>query len=294
MVSRAAKQTTAQAGMQAVYRKTADLVPYARNARVHTPNQIAQIKSLIVEYGWTNPVLADTDGIVAGHGRVMAANELYEAGVSIRLPSGDLLPAGTVPVIDCTGWSQTQRRAYIIADNKSALNASWDNELLQLELAELNALAFDMNLIGFTEDELIEMVEGEADEASLRHYAETVNTPVYSPKGDKPTTSALVDSTKRQELTDAIRASSEITEDERAFLLLAAARHNVFDYHQIAEYYCHASPAMQCLMEDSALVIIDFKKAITAGFVRMSERLGEVFQDSYPDADDGGSDDDAQ
>lgn len=286
------------AGLQASYRKTSDLVPYARNARTHTANQIAQLKGLIVEFGWTNPVLADARGIVAGHGRVMAANELYEAGRTIKLPNGETLPQGTVPVIDCTGWTDAQRRAYILADNQSGMNSAWDKSLLRLELAELEAAEFDTELIGFSEDELAALVEGEDESASASHYVKAINTPVYEPKGDKPEISVLVDRTKTLQLVNAIRAAKDITDAERDFLLLAASRHTVFDYHQIAEFYCHASPAMQALMEDSALVIIDFDKAIGDGFVHMSKMLGEVYERTYPDGDgpaDGDpEDDDAQ
>lgn len=130
------------------------LVAYARNARTHSPEQISQIKASLVEFGWTNSVLADDVGIVAGHGRVLAATELYQHGKQIRFPNGAPIPVGMVPVVDCTGWSPSQRRAYIIADNKLALNAGWDDELLRLELKELQDASYDLDLIGFSDDEL--------------------------------------------------------------------------------------------------------------------------------------------
>jgi DNA modification methylase len=133
--------------------KTADLIPYARNSRTHDDFQIQQIAGSIREFGFTNPVLIDADnGIIAGHGRVMAAGKL---GMD------------KVPCIRLGHLTDTQRRAYIIADNKLALNAGWDDEMLALELGELAALDFDMDLIGFTEDELAgllaETTEGETD-----------------------------------------------------------------------------------------------------------------------------------
>ena len=101
---------------------------------------MAQIAASIREFGWTNPILVDGDnGIIAGHGRLLAARKL---GMS------------TVPVIELAGLSEAQKRAYIIADNKLALNAGWDNELLGLELGELDALGFDLSLTGFGEDEI--------------------------------------------------------------------------------------------------------------------------------------------
>ncbi|SFB68713.1 DNA modification methylase [Cupriavidus sp. OV038] len=136
------------------FRPVAELAPYARNARTHSAAQIEQLADSIREFGWTLPVLADRDGIVAGHARVQAAKLLYDAGEAIRLPSGGEIPAGTVPVIDCTGWTTAQRRAYILADNRLAENASWDTELLAGELSALMDIGFDVDLLGFDEDEL--------------------------------------------------------------------------------------------------------------------------------------------
>ncbi len=116
------------------------LIPYARNSRTHSDAQVAQIAASIREFGFTNPVLIDADGgIIAGHGRVMAARKL---GLK------------DVPCLRLGYLSETQRRAYVIADNKLALNAGWDDELLALELGELNAADFDMALLGFDAGEL--------------------------------------------------------------------------------------------------------------------------------------------
>jgi len=115
------------------------LVPYARNARTHSDMQISQIAASIREWGWTNPVLVGEDGtIIAGHGRVLAAHKLRIANV---------------PVMVATGWSEAQRRAYTIADNKLTLNGGWDQELLGLEIGELEVLGFDLDLIGFSDEE---------------------------------------------------------------------------------------------------------------------------------------------
>src|SRR6185295_1105307 len=115
------------------------LVPYARNARTHSEAQVEQIAASIREWGWTNPVLVAEDGtIIAGHGRVLGARKL---GIK------------EVPVMVAGGWSEAQKRAYAIADNKLTLNGGWDEELLGLELGELEVLGFDLDLIGFSEDE---------------------------------------------------------------------------------------------------------------------------------------------
>ena len=123
-----------------VIRKVEALIPYAKNSRTHSDAQVAQIAASIREFGWTNPVLIDGEnGIIAGHGRVLAARKL---GMD------------EVPCIELAGLTDTQRRAYIIADNKLGLNAGWDNELLALELGELHAADFDMALLGFDAGEL--------------------------------------------------------------------------------------------------------------------------------------------
>src|SRR6202171_5791318 len=115
------------------------LVPYARNARTHSETQVSQIASSIREWGWTNPVLVAEDGtIIAGHGRVLAARQL-------RIKD--------VPVMIASDWTDAQKRAYAIADNKLTLSGGWDEELLGLELGELEILGFDLDLIGFTESE---------------------------------------------------------------------------------------------------------------------------------------------
>lgn len=109
--------------LKVVYRKVEDLIPYARNARTHSDAQVAEIAASIKEYGWTNPILTDGEnGIIAGHGRLMAARKL---GMD------------EVPTIDIIGLTDTQKRALILADNKMALNASWDEDMLKLELADL-------------------------------------------------------------------------------------------------------------------------------------------------------------
>jgi ParB-like chromosome segregation protein Spo0J len=120
--------------------KTADLIPYARNSRTHDDFQIQQIAGSIREFGFTNPVLIDADnGIIAGHGRVMAAGKL---GME------------KVPCIRLGHLTETQKRAYIIADNKLALNSGWDEEMLGLELSDLREADFDLGLMGFNAEEI--------------------------------------------------------------------------------------------------------------------------------------------
>lgn len=139
------------------------LVPYANNARTHSAKQVAKLEALLLEFGWTNAVLIDEVGIVAGHGRTMAAANIYKRGEQIKFPNGTPIPIGFVPTLDCTGWSIEQRRAYIIADNRSALDAGWDEDMLRLELGELGEADFDLSLTGFEDDELSALMAGLGD-----------------------------------------------------------------------------------------------------------------------------------
>jgi len=125
-------------------RAVADLIPYARNARTHSDAQVAQIAASVVEWGWTTPVLVDeAGGIIAGHGRVLAARKLGLADV---------------PVMVASGWSEAQKKAYVLADNQLALNAGWDIDLLKIELGDLSAAGFDLDLIGFDDKLLADLL----------------------------------------------------------------------------------------------------------------------------------------
>ena len=128
-------------------RKVDALIPYARNARTHSDEQVAQLAASIKEWGWTTPVLVDEDGeIIAGHGRVMAARKL---GIE------------EVPTMTATGWSKAQKQAYVLADNQLPQNAGWDMDLLSVEMKDLDTEGFDLSLIGFGDDMLANMLVDE-------------------------------------------------------------------------------------------------------------------------------------
>ncbi len=129
------------------YRKVEALIPYARNPRTHADSQIAKIAASIVEYGWTNPILVDGDnGIIAGHGRLAAARKL---GLD------------EVPVIELAHLTVAQKRALVIADNRLALDAGWDEEMLALELADLSEAGYDLALTGFEDAEIEALLAGD-------------------------------------------------------------------------------------------------------------------------------------
>lgn len=241
----------------------ADLIPFAKNSRTHSDAQVAQIAGSIREFGFTNPILIDEqNGVIAGHGRLLAARKLN---------------LDDVPCIRLEGLTDAQKRAYVIADNKIALNAGWDDKLLALELKELGDLGFDTDSTGFTSDEIAALSMNDIAPATEDPYTKKIETPKYEPNNEKPSLSELCNREKAQKLIDDIKASA-LTEDEKNFLLMAAERHTIFDYKKIADYYAHANAEMQNLMEMSALVIIDFDKAIENGFVRLSDELNNILE----------------
>ena len=128
---------------QITMKHTSKLIPYARNSRVHSEEQVAQIAASIQEWGFTVPILVDEDNtLIAGHGRLMAAQKLE---------------LKKVPTMLATGWSDAQKRAYVIADNKLTENSSWDEELLKVEIKQLELDQFDILKIGFGADELADL-----------------------------------------------------------------------------------------------------------------------------------------
>jgi DNA modification methylase len=132
-----------------VQRAVADLIPYANNSRTHDAKQIKQLVASIKEWGWTNPVLIDEEGgIIAGHGRVMAAENLG---------------AEVVPCVVAKGWSEAQKKAYVLADNQLALNAGWDRDLLKIEVGGLAEMDFDLDLIGFSGLEMTGLLQDETE-----------------------------------------------------------------------------------------------------------------------------------
>ena len=148
----------------------ASLIPYARNARTHSEDQVAQIAASIAEFGFTNPILTDGErGVIAGHGRLAAARKLELT---------------EVPVIELTHLSAIQKKAYILADNRIAANAGWDDELLGVELAELQEAGFDLELTGFTEDEWDKLIAGDEGTEGLTDedaVPEVTENPVSQP-----------------------------------------------------------------------------------------------------------------
>jgi ParB/RepB/Spo0J family partition protein len=229
------------------YKNINTLHPYKKNAKKHDKKQVEQIANSIKEFGFTQPVIIDKSNcVVAGHGRILGAKK---AGLK------------EVPTVCLEELTEEQIKAYRLIDNK--LNESeWDDVLLAQELEELDKE--QMKLFGF------DLAEEIAEEE--KKYTMKTNIPQYDIKGEQPEISELCDTSKTRELLEKIKQSN-VSEEEKKFLRYGAYRHLCFNYSKIAEYYAQANKEMQELMEDSALVIIDFEDAIAKGYVEMSKQV---------------------
>ncbi|SIR09149.1 DNA modification methylase [Paracoccus thiocyanatus] len=237
--------------MQIEMMAVGQLTPYARNARTHSPDQVAQIAASIAEFGFTNPILIGADGvIIAGHGRLMAARQLGLA---------------EVPVIRLAHLSEVQRRALVIADNRIAENAGWDEELLRAELAALQGLDFDLDLVGFSDAELEELL-GEAEVSGFGADPEEEEDEIPEPPEDPITRPGDIWILGDQRLmcgdsTD-VAAVSALMGDERATLLFTsppygqqrdygAAKEKVGDWDRLMRGVFAAAP----VSDDAQLLV---------------------------------------
>jgi hypothetical protein len=243
-------------------KQVTELIPYVNNSRKHSDKQVAQIAASIKEFGWTNPILVDgKNGIIAGHGRLMAARKL---GMT------------EVPTIELSELSESQKKAYVIADNNLALNADWDEALLKIELENLKDLSFDLDILAFDDEFLTNLLDENEDDENM--YTQKVDIPTYEPSEIKPNVKDLYDDSKAFDLIDKIKAS-KLPQAEKDFLMLTAGRHVVLNFQLIADYYAHSERPVQQLMEDSALVIVDLDNAIANGWVNLSKKLDDIYDE---------------
>lgn len=228
------------------------LKPYKRNPRKND-KAVEYVANSIRSFGFKVPIVIDSNyEIVCGHTRWKAAKTL---GME------------TVPCIMADDLTEDQIRAFRLADNKTAEMADWDFDLLELEFNDIDPDLFDMSDFGFFNED----IEKGPDET----YTAKINIPQYEPKGEKPDYSELCEHDKYDELIQEIN-SSDISERDKEFLRQAATRHYAFNYAKIANFYAHSDARVQKLMEDSALVIIDFDDAIRDGYVQLSKRIKEI------------------
>lgn len=253
--------------------QTARLLPHAKNSRRHSPKQVELLAESIRRYGWTVPVLVDEDGtIIAGHGRVMAAQ---------------MMKRDTVPVAVARGWTDEQKRAYLIADNRLTALGEWDEGVLLEELKALQSAGVAVADIGYTDGEIADLeaaVTGMVERTAASRYTQKIDAPLYVPSAECPPLSSLVERGRVEGLLREIDAS-DVPADVKEFLRLAAERHARFHFGRIAEYYAHAPAPVQRLMEASALVIIDTDRAIELGYLQMIEELADLALTEQGDAD---------
>ena len=241
--------------MQIIYKKIDEVIPYENNPRKNE-QAVDYVAKSIKEFGFKNPIIIDKNNvIVAGHTRVLAAKKL---GLK------------EVPTIMADDLTEEQVKAFRLADNKVAEFAEWDEDLLKMELDDID---IDMEDFGFTLDSSFGAIETESEEENP--YTTKINIPQYEITGEEPLIEELYDDTKYNELVAKIE-KADITNEQKEFLKSAATRHIAFSYNKIAEYYAHQDKPMQELMEDSALVIIDYNDAIKNGYAELVKGIENI------------------
>ena len=241
--------------MEIVYKKLDEIKPYANNPRFND-EAVEYVANSIKEFGFKVPIIIDKNGeIVAGHTR-------YKASMELGLKE--------VPCIVADDLTDEQVKAFRLADNKVSEKAEWNYDLLEIELEDIG---IDMSSFGFL-DGIEEEMEYELD----NEYTTKIKIPQYEITGFEPKIQDLVDEYKVNKLIEEIEASN-VTREQKDFLIKAAQRHLTFNYSNIAEYYAHQDKEMQELMEKSALVIIDIKDAIANGYVELTDKLERIMSD---------------
>lgn len=239
-------------------RKIKELIPYEFNPRQLSEKQHADLKASIDKFGLVELPVINSDGVlVAGHQRMKVMGSIYgtDHEVEVRIPNRKM--------------TESEVKEYNIRSNKNT--GSWDFDILANEFSVDDLLGW-----GFEDWELgMDSFDGEIDDDD--EYTKKIVSPVYEPKNKKPNLRELTDHKTKDDLIEKIE-KSKITEEEKIFLRDAANRHSVFFYEKIADYYAHADKEVQKLMEDSALVIIDFNKAVEKGFVQLVENMIEEYK----------------
>lgn len=287
--------------MQIVYKKLHELTPYDKNPRIND-KAVEVVANSILEYGFKNPIVVDENNVIInGHTRYLAST---------------VLELEEVPVIVADDLTPAQVKAFRIMDNKSSEFAEWDYELLFKEIEDIK-LDLGTNiedLTGFSDLELDELnkafdnldtdidfgtgtgtgagnneyIPGEVDiddypgEVGGKAYTSKINIPQYEIRGEKPELAELVKVDKTNELIAKIN-KVDIPEDIKDFLIKASYRHLAFNYQKVAEYYAHASKEVQELMEDSALVIIDYNDALKNGYVQIKSAIDTLIEEGERD-----------
>jgi hypothetical protein len=257
-----------------------DLYPHPQNPNEHPEEQLSYFRAILAYQGWRRPITVSKRSgfVVKGHGALMTARSVGETHVPVDFQD---YPDEAAELAD------------MVADNQLAkLSQMNTGKLLEITTGLAALPNFDLQLTGFSQVQLLEITNGAGDgpgeggkSGPPDGYTKKIEAPIYEPKEeDPPPVRELVDEEKYLMLLERIDESMDLPNDVRGFLRAAAARHRVFDYERIAEFYAHASADVQQLMEESALVIIDFNKAIENGFVTLSQDLAAAFRESGDDA----------
>ena len=257
------------------YARLADvttLIPNPRNPNKHSDKQVALLAKVIRHQGWRAPItISKRSGfIVTGHGRLAAAL---------------LLQVEQVPIDEQDFATEADEWAHLVADNRLAELADADRSMIADLLKDLDAEGMDIDLTGFDEQSLEEIMNEAASGNQEETYTNKIVAPIYEPKGERPEIDEMIDRSKAEELIKQIQ-DANLPKDVSEFLRFAAERHTKFHFRNIAEFYCHADKPTQDLMEKSALIIIDFDKAIENGFVHLTDQLG-VLADAEEEMHEG-------
>lgn len=249
------------------------LKPHPRNYRHHPEDQLEHIVQSIKTHGIYRPIVVAEDfTILAGHGVVLAARKLGLV---------------EVPIVKLSISPDDPRALKLLTgDNEIANLGEVDDRALASILSQIR-MEDDAGLLGTGFDDklladLILSAKVAEDEASEQaQYTSKIKVPTYQPSEEKPTVADLFDEGKTESLIATIEAAPNLTEEERHFLISAAQRHTVFHFNRIADFYAHAPQHVQALMEESALVIVDFDRAIELGFVTLMDKMADLREEEY-------------
>jgi hypothetical protein len=236
--------------------------PNPSNPRVIKDDKFAKLVDSIKNFPKMleiRPIVVNSEMIVLGGN--MRFRACQEAGLT------------EVPIIQADELTEEEQKEFVIKDNVNFGEWDW---------AELANGWANSDLTEWGLSQQLEFADhfGEKDVDPENKYSRKVEAPIYEPKNEKPSVADLIDKTKTVALIERINASS-VPEEEKEFLRLSAQRHLVFKYSLIADYYAHSEPETQSLMEDSALVIVDFDQAIEKGFVQLSKEIAETYASEY-------------
>ena len=253
--------------MNIVNLKVEELIPYINNPR-HNDDAVDKVAASIKEFGFKVPIVIDKDNVVVtGHTRLLASKKL---GLQ------------EVPCVIADDLSPAQIKAFRIADNKVSEYAQWDEDMLKVELEELEEMNFDLDSVSIDFSDfdmaldLEDTEEGQEQEENI--YTKEINIPQYEITGECPKLEELVNEEKTKSLIERIE-KSDIPNDIKEFLIKASYRHLAFNYQNVAEYYAHADKEVQELMEESALVIIDYNDAIRNGYVQIKKAIDSIVEE---------------